>query len=522
VVAAKLLPADPKARQRIDRYELVGEIASGGMATVYLARRAGVGGFQRFVAVKRLHPHLAQESEFVQMFLDEARLAALIHHPNVVSITEVGASDRGYYVVMDYIEGDTLARLMTDAAEAGRIVPVGIGLRIVIDMLCGLHAAHELRDEQGDPTGLVHRDVSPQNVLVGLDGISRISDFGVARAASRLAGTRVGQLKGKIAYMAPEQAAGDEQLDRRADVFAAGILLWELLTGRRLFKASNDAATLSRVVTEKIEPPIRHVEGLDGRLSDVCMKALERPLSRRVASAAELAELLESAATRASVLASGREVASYMQSVMGDEVIRQREAVRRWVSETDSDRENTDADVARNGADSHSRHDRGSASLERSSSSSRTRPVFFRTVPDSSPSELTMVASQRRFWPMTAAALALVLGGSLLVWWIPSDDGARTVAKRFERLQLPASWQSRVELMTMQAQRRTGFERGSDAGDASGGNSDAALLPMYGAAESVAPMALPGASGRPRPPPPLPPMGRGAVIPDVDLTNPYR
>jgi serine/threonine-protein kinase len=268
---------DPSAgRQRVDRYELVGEIASGGMATVYLARLTGVGGFQRFVAIKRLHPHLATEKEFVEMFLDEARIAARIHHPNVVPILEVGASAVGYYLVMEYIEGDTLARLLARAATRGKRLPVGIALRIALDMLAGLHAAHELRDDTGEAVHLVHRDVSPQNVLVGVDGISRITDFGVARAASRLTATRVGQLKGKIAYMAPEQAAGEEAIDRRADVFAAGIVVWEELAAKRLFKAENEAATLSRVMTEAIAPLTTIVPSLSTALSNVVLRALER------------------------------------------------------------------------------------------------------------------------------------------------------------------------------------------------------------------------------------------------------
>ncbi|MGC4069832.1 MAG: serine/threonine-protein kinase [Polyangiaceae bacterium] len=341
MVAARLLPADPVGRQRVDRYELVGEIASGGMATVFLARRAGVGGFQRFVAIKRLHPHLAEEAEFVEMFLDEARLAALIHHPNVVSITEVGANERGYYLVMDYVEGDTLARLLSIAAERNTVMPIGIGLRVVIDMLTGLHAAHELNDEQGKPLGLVHRDVSPQNVLVGVDGIARLVDFGVARAATRLAGTRAGQLKGKIAYMSPEQAAADESIDRRADVFAAGIVLWEVLTGRRLFKSTNDAATLSRVVTDRIEPPVNVVGGIDSRLSDICMKALERPLARRYQTAAQFADQLEQAASRKGILATGREVTAYIHKVLGSEIQGQREAVRRWIAASDCGNEDS-------------------------------------------------------------------------------------------------------------------------------------------------------------------------------------
>ena len=327
---------DPGAgRQRVDRYELVGEIASGGMATVYLARLTGVGGFQRFVAMKRLHPHLANEKEFVEMFLDEARIAARIHHPNVVPILEVGASPVGYYLVMEYIEGDTLARLLARAATRGKRIPIPIALRIALDMLSGLHAAHELRDDTGDAVHLVHRDVSPQNVLVGVDGIARITDFGVARAASRLTATRVGQLKGKIAYMAPEQAAGEESLDRRADVFAAGIVVWEEIAAKRLFKAENEAATLSRVMSEPVPPLTEIVPGLSQELSKVVMRALERSPDKRFGTCAQFADALEAAATGRDRIATPRELAAYVTEVLGDEVSAQREAVRAWIARSE-------------------------------------------------------------------------------------------------------------------------------------------------------------------------------------------
>lgn len=322
-------------RQRVDRYELVGEIASGGMATVYLARLTGVGGFQRFVAMKRLHPHLANEKEFVEMFLDEARIAARIHHPNVVPILEVGASAVGYYLVMEYIEGDTLARLLARAATRGKRIPIPIALRIALDMLSGLHAAHELRDDAGDAVQLVHRDVSPQNVLVGVDGIARITDFGVARAASRLTATRVGQLKGKIAYMAPEQAAGEESLDRRADVFAAGIVVWEELAAKRLFKAENEAATLSRVMTEVVQPLTSVVPGLSSALSDVVARALERDPDKRYSTCAQFADALEAAATDKERIATPRELAAYVTEVLGEEVSAQRDAVRAWIARSE-------------------------------------------------------------------------------------------------------------------------------------------------------------------------------------------
>ncbi|RYZ06519.1 MAG: serine/threonine protein kinase [Myxococcales bacterium] len=333
-MAAKLF--DPGVgRQRVDRYELMGEIASGGMATVYLARLTGMGGFQRFVAMKRLHPHLASEKEFVEMFLDEARIAARIHHPNVVPILEVGASQVGYYLVMEYIEGDTLARLLARAATTTRKLPVSIALRIAIDTLSGLHAAHELHDDHNQPVNLVHRDVSPQNVLVGQDGIARITDFGVARAASRLTATRVGQLKGKIAYMAPEQAAGSEELDRRADVFSAGIVVWESLAHKRLFKAENEAATLSRVIAEPV--PLLHqiAPQVSKEVSAVVMRALDRDRDKRFASCAAFADALEAAAEAKDKVASPRELAAYVNEVLGPEIAQQRDNVRAWLAHSE-------------------------------------------------------------------------------------------------------------------------------------------------------------------------------------------
>ncbi len=337
----KLLdPADP--RRRLDRYELIGEIATGGMATVFLARLGGVGGFQRFVAIKRLHPHLANEQEFVEMFLDEARLAALIHHPHVVPILEVGVSDSGYYIVMEYVEGDTLSKIVARSMSGGKMVPRHILMRILLDMLSGLHAAHELADDRGQLLGLVHRDVSPQNVLVGVDGSSRITDFGVARATARLTSTGSGKLKGKLAYMAPEQTRGDE-LDRRTDLFAAGIISWEVLAGKRLFKADTEAATLNRILVEPVRP-ISEVNPEIPRLFDgILAKALDRDPRRRFQTAQEMFDAFEQIAIEAAKagvkevgIASPREVASYVQQILGQEIGAQRESVRAWLAQSDS------------------------------------------------------------------------------------------------------------------------------------------------------------------------------------------
>ncbi len=329
----KLLATDGEG-ERLDRYELIAELAAGGMATVYLARNTGVAGFQRLVAIKRLHPHLAREPEFIEMFLDEARLAARIHHPNVVPIQEVGESDRGYYLVMDYVEGDTFARLLARSAQSRQPIPFAVTVRVLLDTLAGLHAAHEMTDDMGQPLDLVHRDVSPQNILVGVDGIARITDFGVARAASRLSTTRSGQLKGKLAYMAPEQARGG-RIDRRADVFSCGIVLWEALALKRLFKGDGEAETLNRVLYEPIPPPSSVRPEIPAALDEVCMKALERELDGRYPTALALADALEKAAQANAAMGSVRDVASCLEQVVGSDLSQQREAVRAWLNRSE-------------------------------------------------------------------------------------------------------------------------------------------------------------------------------------------
>jgi serine/threonine-protein kinase len=312
------------------------------MATVFLARLSGVGGFQRFTAIKRLHPHLAREPEFIEMFLEEARLAARIHHPNVVPILEIGTSDEGYYIVMEYVEGDTLGRLLARSAQTGQRLPTKVGLRVVIDMLAGLDAAHELKDDDGNPFGIVHRDISPQNVLVGVDGSSRLSDFGVARATAKLSTTRTGQLKGKLAYMAPEQAKGARDIDRRADIFASGVVLWEVLACRRLFKGDGEADTLNRVLHEPIPPVRSAAPTVPAALEAVVAKALERDRTKRFSTAAEFADALERASRVVGALGTHKDVAVHLESVLGTEISQQREAVRAWLSRSEPSKHGMD------------------------------------------------------------------------------------------------------------------------------------------------------------------------------------
>jgi serine/threonine-protein kinase len=279
----------------IGRYEVLLPIASGGMATVYLARSRGFGGVEREVALKLAHAERLGSGDTATELFEEARLAVRIHHPNVVPIFDVGA-DGGYvFLVMEYVEGDTLSAVSRGAAAAGAPLSPGVGLRILCDSLEGLHSAHELCDESGQPQSLVHRDFSPQNILIGLDGTGRLTDFGIATAATRVRHTRAGSIKGKISYMSPEQARG-LPLDRRCDVWAAGVMAWELLAGRRLYADLNDdVTTLLRLVTTA-PPPLRSVNpDVHPALAAVVADALTLDVSRRTSSALAFGSALAAA-----------------------------------------------------------------------------------------------------------------------------------------------------------------------------------------------------------------------------------
>ena len=309
----------------LGRYELLTEIASGGMASVFLGRARGVAGFERVVAVKVCHPHLRVDEEFAEMFLDEARLAAKIHHPNVVSTLDVGDDDGRLYLVMEYIEGDRLSGLIKAAGKKGRRIPPAIAARIFIDLLSGLHAAHELADNDGSELSVVHRDVSPQNVLVGVDGVARITDFGIAKTEARVTVTSLKQIKGKLAYMAPEQLDGVE-VNRRTDLYAAGVVLWETLTGKRLFRGDTDVETAQQVIKGEVRRPSEIVRDLDPAFDAVVMKAIERDPALRFATAAEFAEALEELPLK---LANARAVSAMVQELQGEALMARRDLVRR-------------------------------------------------------------------------------------------------------------------------------------------------------------------------------------------------
>lgn len=276
----------------LGRYSLHGEIASGGMATVHFGRLLGPVGFSKTVAIKRLHPQFAKDSDFVAMFLDEARVAGRIQHPNVVSTLDVVALDGELYLVMEYIEGESLSKLIRGMRAGGALVPPRIAGSIVAGALYGLHAAHEAKNEHGEPLEIIHRDVSPQNVLVGLDGVPRVLDFGVAKAVGRVQTTREGQIKGKLAYMPPEQILGDD-IDRRVDVYSAGVMLWEALVGRRLFDGGNEGNILKKILATEVVPPSKLVEGLSPRVDEVVMRAVAKKPEHRFATAWDFAVAIE-------------------------------------------------------------------------------------------------------------------------------------------------------------------------------------------------------------------------------------
>jgi serine/threonine protein kinase len=327
------VPLFPFPGRSLGRYVMYDEIAAGGMATVHLGRLRGERGFARTVAIKRLHAQYARDPDFVSMLVDEARIAARVKHPNVVPPLDVIAIDEEeLLLVMEYVHGEALARLLGMCVRNEEPVPPEIVVAIIGGALAGLHAAHEAVSDRGEPLEIVHRDVSPPNILVGTDGVSRVLDFGVAKAGMRASITRDGATKGKISYMSPEQLRGGP-VDRRTDVFAMGIVLWETLTLRRLFVGDSPGQLSQKIVREPIPAASSVAPGAHPGFEAVLARALARPLEERFASALEFATALEAVVPPASP----RQVGQWVARVAGERLAKRARVLARVESTPDDE-----------------------------------------------------------------------------------------------------------------------------------------------------------------------------------------
>jgi serine/threonine-protein kinase len=295
------------------RYVLGEPIGRGGAATVHLGKPTAGPGRRGVVAIKKLHPHLAADPAFVAMMLDEARLLSRVRHPNVVSTLDVVMEDGQLYIVMEYVHGLTLGTLLQRAHARKARPPAGVACAIARDTLLGLHAAHEATGPSGEPLGMVHRDVSPQNLLLAEDGKLKVVDFGIAKAEGRVQHTEDGSIKGKLGYMPPEQLFGDT-IDRRSDVYAAGVVLWEALVGARLFAGDNDAPALVKSLVAHVEPPSSRVPEVSEALDRVVLRALAHDKAHRYQTAQEMADALAAAHAPAPAA----EVGAWVRSLAGD------------------------------------------------------------------------------------------------------------------------------------------------------------------------------------------------------------
>jgi serine/threonine protein kinase len=307
------------ATDHAGRYELLRKLADGGMAEIFLARSRGIEGFERLVVIKRMHSVLAADPEFVRMFVNEGRLAAQLHHANIVQVFEIGQEAGRYFLAMEYVPGEDLRRVLKAVFVSGRKMPLEYAVAVIASTLAGLQHAHELRGQDGRPLGIVHRDVSPQNVLVTHDGNVKLLDFGIAKATQQLSETKHGTLKGKIRYMSPEQCQTLD-LDRRTDIFATGILLWEMTVGRRLHDGIGEFDVMKQIVELDAPKPSSFVEGYPPELEEIVMKALRRPVSERYQTAEEMQVALEEFARERKLNTSRVQLTRFMRELFGAKI----------------------------------------------------------------------------------------------------------------------------------------------------------------------------------------------------------
>jgi serine/threonine protein kinase len=324
-VIASSTPTQFGLGSKLDRYELICPIAEGGMASVWVARLRGKHGFEKLVAIKTILPRYAGDERFRDMFLDEARIASRIEHPNVVQIFDLGEEQDVLYLAMEFVDGDSLSKLNRSCQKRGVTIPTGVILRVLADACAGLHEAHELKDAAGQPLGIVHRDISPHNILISTRGIVKLIDFGIAKTDSADAtDAESGVLKGKIQYMAPEQALG-RTVDRRADVWAVGAILYHLLTGRAPYDGDNQLATLHLLEAGLPPPPLS--PEVHPALAAVVRKALAHEPSKRYASATELRDAMERAMVVAQLMTTSADVSAFAMQHLAERAQKRRDTI---------------------------------------------------------------------------------------------------------------------------------------------------------------------------------------------------
>jgi eukaryotic-like serine/threonine-protein kinase len=307
----------PSSPTRVGRYEVISHLATGGMAQIYLARIAGAGAFERHVVLKTILPERASDHRFVTMFLDEAKLAATLNHQNIAQVYDVDQSDGAYFMAMEYVHGENVRAILETSLRRSWTIPNELAIHIVGSAAAGLHHAHERNGRNGQPLNIVHRDVSPANIMVGFDGSVKVLDFGIAKAEERSTKTVGNTIKGKYGYMSPEQCKGGK-IDRRSDIFALGIVLYELTTLRRAFKGQDDFDTMKRIVGGELARPSRVVQGYPLELESIVMTALATNADQRFQTAHELLEALDAYAVRAKISGAGSSMARFMGQLFGD------------------------------------------------------------------------------------------------------------------------------------------------------------------------------------------------------------
>ena len=316
------MPADSLAglpSAHLGKYQLIRRLATGGMAELFLARATALHGFEKLVVLKRILPQHAESEDFIRMFLAEARLAATLHHPNIVQVYDIGEEHGAYFFTMEYVQGQDLRKLVRAARKKSVPIPIEHVLHIIAGVAAGLNHAHEKNGRDGQPLGIVHRDVSPSNVLVTYEGGVKIVDFGIAKAATAQVNTIAGTLKGKIPYMSPEQCRG-EGVDRRSDLFSIGTLLWEMTTGSRLFAGDNEFAILNRVAKGDVPPPSSIRPDYPPELEAIVMRALQADPAQRYDTALDMQIDLEDFAREARLPVSSARMSKFMRELFAEEI----------------------------------------------------------------------------------------------------------------------------------------------------------------------------------------------------------